>query len=118
MKKIFFTLGKVMLAMSVVSSILMLILAFIMLKIDVSLQAQKVFVIIIYLVSTFVGGLILGKVMNKRKFIWGMGCGIVYFLVLLVIAFFVKNPEEVEGISLGLSAVICTFGGMLGGMAG
>lgn len=118
MKKILFTLAKVVITSVAISFIMMLILAFIILKMDVSNEVQKIFVILIYIVSTFVGGLIMGKVMENRKFLWGMGCGVLYFSIVLILALIVKDSGNIAGVGTVACIVACMAGGTLGGMAG
>lgn len=118
MKKILFTLAKVVIASIIISLVMMLILAFIMLKMDVSNEVQKTFVILIYIVSTFVSGLIMGKVMENKKFLWGMGCGLLYFAIVLVLALAVKNNGDITGVGTIACLAACMAGGTLGGMAG
>ena len=63
MKKIIFSLIRVMAASVLITLVLMLLFSFIMLKVEVFGGTVKAFVIATYFLSTFMGGFIMGKIM-------------------------------------------------------
>ena len=69
--------GKALLAAYVVTAVCLLTVAFLLLKLDLSQSNVSVGIIVTYLVSCFLGGFILGKTMERRKFLWGMVLGII-----------------------------------------
>ena len=69
----------------------------------------------VYVLACFFGGLAAGKGGKKRKFLWGLLTGAIYFLVLFLLSW--KTGTERESIrSFLLAAALCLGGGMLGGM--
>ena len=70
----------------------------------------------IYVLSTFVGGFIIGKLMNVRRFFWGLSLGVVYFALLLLITLGVYKGLNGDGANLITTFILCAGGGMAGGM--
>lgn len=107
---------KALLAAYIVTALCLMILAFLLLKLDLSEANVNVGVIVTYLLACFLGGFILGKAMGKRKFLWGLALGAVYFLIALVISTiaFRGNPSAWSHVITTL--LLCMGGGMAGGM--
>lgn len=118
MKKIVISLAKVMATSAIISFALMCLFSLIMLKIEVNETTLKAFVVLIYAISTFAGGFIMGKVMENKKYLWGMGCGFIYFLVILVMALVMGNEGNIASLGPVVCFVTCLAGGTIGGMAG
>ena len=100
----------------VITGILLLVLTFLLYKMDLTEQIVTVGVIAIYVVSTFFGGLVLGKFMKVRKFAWGLILGILYFALLLLISLGVYRGLDGNGTSILTTFLLCAGGGMFGGM--
>ena len=73
-------------------------------------------IILIYVIGTFSGGFVMGKLEGQKKFLWGFGTGVVYFVLLLLISFGMYREVSSGTGDLFLTFVLCTGGGMLGGM--
>ena len=72
-------------------------------------------IILIYVIGTFSGGFVMGKLEGQKKFLWGFGTGVVYFVLLLLISFGMYREVSSGTGDLFLTFVLCTGGGMLGG---
>lgn len=99
------------------SVILLLIMAFVMLKLQPGPEKMQVCILVTYVLSCFAGGWFCGKRAEKRKYLWGLFLGAVFFLLLFII-----SQMGEEGLQSGLqhsliSLALCCAGGMLGGMA-
>ena len=105
---------KALLACYLVTGILLLLLAFLLYRFDLSEQVVTVTIVAVYAISTFVGGIIAGKIRQEKKFFWGLLIGSMYFLLLIMISFGVYR--QVEHGNLLTTALLCVGGGMLGGM--
>ena len=68
------------------------------------------------MLSTFVGGFIIGKLMKVRRFFWGLSLGVVYFALLLLITLGVYKGLNGDGANLITTFILCAGGGMAGGM--
>ncbi len=95
---------------------LLLILAFLLYKAGLSRKVVSVCIIVIYVLATFFAGFITGKKLQSRKFLWGALMGAAYFLVLTVISLAVNRELGALTNSFLTTLVLCSGGGMLGGM--
>ncbi len=107
---------KALLAGYVVTGILLMILALLLYKIDLDEQKVTVGIVATYVISTFVGGFIMGKLVEEQKFIWGLVLGAIYFLLLFAVSFAVNHRLQSNGTNLVTTLLLCAGGGMLGGM--
>lgn len=73
-------------------------------------------IIFIYIFSNFIGGFLIGKCMEEKRYLWGLGLGFVYFLILLAISFVVKGGADIETTRIISGFFTCVIGGMIGGM--
>lgn len=99
----------------ILTAMLLLLLTFLLYKIGLSEQIVSVAIIAIYVIATFFAGFVTGKKMQSRKFLWGLAIGAAYFLVLLLVSLIVTQSPG-TGNSFATTFVLCTAGGMLGGM--
>ena len=107
---------KALLAAYGVTAVLLLILALLLLKLNLSEGVVAVGIMITYLVSCFLGGFLVGKGVRKNKFLWGLIVGVAYF-VLLIILSGIASPGNFGGFSRMLSTfLLCAAGGLVGGM--
>ena len=93
-----------------------LVLAFGLYRWNFSVNTVEIGILVLYLVSCLIGGMIAGKKAGSRKFLWGLLLGVSYFAILLILSL-----ADKQGISSGfkeivLPGIICLFSGMLGGM--
>ena len=107
---------KSLLASYIVTGLLLLILTFLVYQFQWDEQMVVAGIVMIYVISTFVGGYILGKLMKVRKFVWGIVIGGVYFLLLFLISYGVYREFNTNGLNAITTAILCIGGGMLGGM--
>ena len=107
---------KALIASYIVTALILLLIAFFMYKLDVSKVIVSVGVIISYLLSCFLGGLILGKCTEQKRFLWGIAFGVLYFVIIIIVSI-VLNKGAFEQLGNAVTAfILCTLGGMLGGM--
>lgn len=116
MNKIVVTFIKETLIEVLISTVLLAIISFIILKMMPGIAIVKIMILAVYCISTFAGGYIMGSVMNRRKFIWGALAGLVYFIIIFLGALIVKGeiPQGTIGVTEGLVASV--LAGMIGGM--
>lgn len=107
---------KCMLGAYILTAGLLLLLAFILYRFGLSEKVVSVCIIAIYIAVTFLAGLLAGKREGKRKFLWGMIMGVLYFGILTVVSLVVnKGVEDVAG-NMMTVFFLCAGSGMLGGM--
>ena len=69
-----------------VTAVLLLILALLLLKLNLSEGIVAIGIMATYLISCFLGGFLLGKGVRKNKFLWGLILGVVYFVLLIILS--------------------------------
>ena len=91
-------------------------LAFLLYKIQLSESAVTIGIILIYMFSTFFASFSCGRKIKERKFLWGLGIGASYFVILLLLSLLMNGENVNPGTNIFTSFLICTGSGMLGGM--
>ena len=109
---------KCLLVSYIMTGIFILILAFLLYKFSLPKQVIGIGVILIYIISTFLGGFLLGKIIEVKKFLWGFVLGSCYFLILIIISLIVNGGLQNLSGNFFLTMILCSGSGMLGGMLG
>lgn len=107
---------KSLLSAYLLTGVMLLLLAFIMLKIGPGNEVIHIGIVFSYIFSSFVGGFIMGKRMKVKKFLWGVLLGISYFAVIFMAAALLNKNMLGQGMELLTVFAMCGLGGMLGGM--
>ena len=107
---------KSLLASYIVTGILLLVLTFFMYKFELNEKIVSAAIVGIYVVSTLIGGMIIGKLTKSKRYLWGMVLGIIYFVLLLLITLGVYRTLNGDSVSIVTSLILCAGGGMTGAM--
>ena len=107
---------KSLLAAYVVTGILLMILAMGLYKFELNEGAVTAGITAVYLISTFAGGLVAGKLAKVRRFLWGIVLGILYFALLLLITIGIYRTFRSSSTEIIVTFALCAGGGMAGGM--
>lgn len=107
---------KALLVSYAVTGVLLMILAFAMYRMELEERIVTAGIKGIYLLATFVGGLIAGKQAKTRRFIWGMITGGLYFVLLLLITLGIYRTFHGNTADILMTLGMCAGGGMAGGM--
>lgn len=91
---------KALLVSYIVTGVLLLVLAMLLYKFELDEKTVSAGIVAIYVASTLIGGLVLGKMAKVRRFLWGLGLGIAYFALLLLITLGVYHTLEGNGINV------------------
>lgn len=95
---------------------LLLLLALLLYRFNLTEKVVSACIIGIYILVTFLAGFMAGKREGNRKFLWGLLLGGLYFLILIVISLIVnRGMGEVAG-NFFTVLILCCGSGMLGGM--
>lgn len=107
---------KCMLVAFLVTLIILVLAAFFWYKTDMAPSVLSGMLVAAYIVSNFVGGRMMGKKAEKRKFLWGLLLGGGYFFLVFLVSFLgnAYMPGDVR--DLLLAGILCTLSGMFGGM--
>ncbi len=107
---------KSLLCAYIVTGISLVILALLLYKAGLSEEMVNAGILLIYVISSFSGGFVMGKLTGNRKFLWGLVTGILYFALLVVISLGLYHSLQTDLMNLATTFLLCTGGGMLGGM--
>ena len=117
MKKIAGLILKELLVQIILSTVLVVILAFIVFKLSLGDGIIRIMILAIYGICSLIGGLILGKNIQKRKFLWGLVAGAIYIGLIMGISFMIRDETGDGAIGLGTGVAVAlgfgTFGGIL-----
>lgn len=103
-------------AMYVITGILLVILAALIGRVDMTDAAVSIGIIVTYIVSCFAGGFLIGKKKKRKKYLWGLCVGLLYFLVLFLGNLAVNRGIDGRIVHMATTAVLCVLSGMAGGM--
>ena len=98
------------------TALLLLGLAFLLYQFHLGESQVHIAVCFIYLLSCFLGGFLTGRVIPRRRFLWGLAFGAVYFLLLILLSLLIRHALGQEPLSILVSFLLCAGGGMFGGM--
>ena len=107
---------KILLFMYVVTGVLLLVLTLLLSKLQLSEGTVSIGIVVIYVVSGFLGGLLAGRKMKSRKFLWGMIMGACYFLVIVIGSMVFHKGLDMEAGLFVTTLILCIASGMVGGM--
>ena len=107
---------KALLCAYVMTGILLLILTVLLYKAGLSEENINAGIILTYVISTFSGGFVIGKLAGVKKFLWGLLLGIMYFVLLLLISLGIYHSLQSDMMNLVTTFLLCAGGGLLGGM--
>lgn len=115
MEKVIFII-KCMLGAYILTAGLLLLLAFMLYRFGLSEKVVSICIIVVYIIVTFLAGLLAGKREGRKKFLWGLMMGVLYFGILVAVSLVVnRGLEDVAG-NMMTVFFLCAGSGMLGGM--
>lgn len=103
-------------AMFIVSGLLLLLLALLLYKVELSESLVKVGIVVIYVISGLLGGVLMGRIMKEQKYLWGLAAGIIYFIILFIASAFVGRGIDMDIAKVATTLILCAASGMAGGM--
>ncbi|MBQ7944834.1 MAG: TIGR04086 family membrane protein [Lachnospiraceae bacterium] len=100
----------------IVTGIMLLVMAFLLYKFNLSETVVDIGILICYVISALIAGMCYAINAKSRKFAWGMLAGFAYYAILLVISVGVEADFQLLSTSCVTTLFICIGSGMLGGM--
>lgn len=107
---------KALLFSYVVTGISLLLLSVLLYKFEWNEHLVSAAIVAVYVLSTVVGGIVIGKLVRTRRFFWGLLLGNLYFILLLVVTIILYRSLSGNGLNMLTAWILCTGGGMTGGM--
>lgn len=105
-----------LLIMYIVTGAALFLLSFLLYKMELTENVVTIGIMVIYVVSGLLGGIIIGKRMKTRKFLWGIVMGAAYFLVLMIGSVLMNRGLTSDGLHMTMTLLMCMGAGMIGGM--
>jgi putative membrane protein (TIGR04086 family) len=112
----FATMIKGLIVSYAVTGALLMLLALLVFKFQLSESVTGMAIIAIYVLVTFFGAFLTGKRVREQKFLWGLLLGILYILIISVVAVALGKTFHVASTADLTTAALCIGGGLLGGM--
>ena len=98
---------KSLLAAYLVTAVFLLVLAFVLLKMQPDAQKTGIAILVCYVISCLAGGWICGEKAEKRKFLWGLFLGILYFLLLLAVSSLREQALPIRTMQVLTAFILC-----------
>ena len=93
----------------------LLLVAFLLFQMEPEESMVMAGIQVIYVLGSFVCGFVAGKVIRKKRLLWGMAAGVCYYLFLLLASVCSGGIQSGPG-QLLMTFALCLGGGMLGGI--
>ena len=107
---------KVIVVDVLITFLAVLLLSFLLYKFKFGDNILRVGIVLVYAVSNFIGGFIIGKIKENKKYIWGAVTGLVYFVILTLISVLATGDLFGNGNMAIMAFIASVIGGMAGGM--
>ncbi len=107
---------KVLLVTYLFTGLLLVLLSLGLYKFGLTERQVGIGIFVVYFLSGLLGGILMGKTAGSKKFLWGLGIGMLYFAVLLLISLGVNHSLQGGLLRVLLGLALCGGGGMIGGM--
>lgn len=100
----------------VVTMLVLVILAFMLWKVQISERIVNGGIIFSYIFSCFLGGMMFAGRKQSKRFLWGGVLGLCYFFVVVVVSMAINRQLFTAIPGMLTVFFLCVLGGMLGGM--
>ena len=91
-------------------------LALCLLVFSISEEMVEGGILLLYILSCFMAGVIMGKKRKIKRFLWGMFIGVMYYSVLYAASFLLVDSLEYVMADVVTSLMVCCASATLGGM--
>ena len=105
-----------LLIMYVITGLALLALALLLFKMQLSENIVSISIMVIYIISCLIGGLVAGRRLKVRRFLWGGAVGAVYFAVLLIGSLLMNRGISSDAVHVVTTLIMCMAAVMIGGM--
>ena len=108
--------GKSLLISYLLTGIILAILSYFVFQYELKEQVVNIVIVVTYVIANFAGGFICGKKIKEKKFLWGLCVGLLYAMILMLVSVSLGNSTFLFDKTNITMIMLCTGGGMLGGM--
>ena len=106
----------ILVTMYIITGMLLLLLAFLMYKVNLTEPVVNGAIIVIYIIAGFFGGFLIGKKTGVKKYLWGLLMGALYYGVLILVGLLLHQGLGAEPVHLLSTMVLCLLSATAGGM--
>ena len=110
------TAGHAPIASDLLTAIFLAVLAFLLYRFRLQEAQISLGINVIYIIACLIGGILAGKAIRQRRFVWGLLSGALYFLILLAVSFAMNRTLGSDTKELMTVFLMCAGSGTLGGM--
>ena len=100
----------------ILTAVILMVLALLLYKLRLTEKVVSVVIIITYISASFLGGFLAGRKGKKRRYLWGLVMGVMYYTVFIILSLVIKGADVEISKTILTTLVLCCGGGMLGGM--
>ncbi len=106
----------VLLGAYAVTGILLFLLAFLVYQFHLAEQAVEIAIIVTYILANFIAGFVMGRKKKVKKYLYGFGMGVTYFVLLVVVSLIANHGLQDFAGNFFTTLAICAGAGTIGGM--
>ena len=110
-------LGKAVLLTYVITALLLLLFAFLSLQFQLDAGQIGIGILCIYGIACLAGGWYVAGKAGKRRLFWGLGVGVLYFLILVLISGMGDRSLRGDWVQILSALFLCGASGTAGGIA-
>lgn len=100
----------------IITLLLLFVIAVLLYKTGLSDMALGIMVVCVYIIATFVGGVLTGRKVRERRFAWGAVYGALYVMTAWIISAALGGYGDGLTLTCAARGAMCVAGGMLGAM--
>ncbi|MBQ7934494.1 MAG: TIGR04086 family membrane protein [Lachnospiraceae bacterium] len=100
----------------IITFLILAVLALLLYKLSLGKGILSGILIVLYVAVNMLSGVLAGRHMKEKRYMWGLAVGSMYFAVLLLLTWFVPSVQFSLNSTLITTFLLCAGGGMLGGM--
>lgn len=100
----------------IITGLMLLLLAFLVYQFQMGEKAVDIAILVVYVLVNFAAGFFMGKKKKVKKFLAGLGIGIAYFVILVLVSLICNHGLQDFSGNFFTTMAICAGAGTIGGM--
>lgn len=100
----------------IMTGLMLFLLAFLVYQFHLGEKAVEIAIIVVYVLVNFFAGFFMGKQKKVKKYLMGLGIGVAYFAVLVIVSLICNQGLQDFAGNFFTTLAICAGAGTIGGM--